>query len=302
MQQLLSEIIEQTRPLIGQGKVASYIPALANVNPNQLGIAVLDKTGQLHTAGDAYVPFSIQSISKLLSLTLALELYGNELWQFVGKEPSGQAFNSLIQLEIEHGIPRNPFINAGAIRVVDLLHNRLATPQLRLQQLAATLAENPDVKIDHLVAASEYEHRSRNAAMAYLMKSFDRFDNDVESVLSTYFGCCAITMNCVDLVHTFSYLANSGISVKSQQRIVTAQQTKQLNALLATCGLYDEAGEFAYRVGMPGKSGVGGGIIAVIPNELTVAVFSPELNPYGNSHAGCALLEAFSTRLGRSIY
>ncbi|NLS12888.1 glutaminase B [Vibrio sp. SM6] len=300
---LLEDILDQVRPLIGTGHVASYIPALAKVPATKLGIAVLTNQGDMLTAGDANEAFSIQSISKALSLTLALGLYApQEIWQRVGKEPSGQAFNSLIQLEMEQGIPRNPFINAGAIVVADLLHSRLSAPRQRLLEFVRQLAGDSHITYDKVVAASEMMHSDRNAAIAYLMRSFGNFNNEVLPVLNNYFHACALKMSCVDLARTFSYLANQGVSIETGHAVISPTQTKQLNALLATCGLYDGAGEFAYRVGMPGKSGVGGGIIAVVPGEMTVAVWSPELDSSGNSLAGTAALELLSNQLGRSIF
>ncbi|WP_456296281.1 glutaminase B [Vibrio sp. AK197] len=301
--EMLTTILEEVRPLIGQGKVADYIPALAKVSNHKLGIAVYTNQGDMITAGDAHEAFSIQSISKALSLTLAMGLYQpNELWQRVGKEPSGQAFNSMIQLEMEQGIPRNPFINAGAIIVADMLQSRLSAPRQRLLEFVRKLSSNPHVVYDKVVAASEMMHSDRNAAIAYLMRAFGNFDNEVIPVLNNYFHACAIKLSCVDLARTFSYLANKGCMVDGGKRIVTETQSKQLNALLATCGLYDGAGEFAYRVGMPGKSGVGGGIIAIVPGDMTIAVWSPELDRSGNSLAGTQALELLSERMGRSIF
>lgn len=301
--ELLNDILEQVRPLIGQGKVADYIPALACVPNDKLAIAVYTNDGKVVKAGDADEPFSIQSISKVLSLTLAMGLYeSEEIWRRVGKEPSGQAFNSMIQLEVEQGIPRNPFINAGAIVVADMLQSRLSAPRQRLLEFARQLSGDTHIVYDKVVAASEMQHSDRNAAIAYLMRSFGNFENDVIPVLNNYFHACALKMSCVDLAKTFSYLANKGQSVHTKKQIVAPNQTKRLNALLATCGLYDGAGEFAFRVGMPGKSGVGGGIVAVIPGEMSIAVWSPELDKSGNSLAGTAALEILSTELGRSIF
>ncbi len=301
--ELLASILEEVRPLLGQGKVADYIPALAQVPADRLGIAVCTVEGELFTAGDAFEPFSIQSISKALSLTLALTLYQEEeIWARVGKEPSGQPFNSLIQLEFEHGIPRNPFINAGALVVSDLLETRLTAPRQRTLELVRRLCGNPAIMADQVVARSEYQHAARNAAIAYLMKAYGNFENEVDKVLQSYFNACAIRMSCVDLARAFIYLANRGVPLGERTPLLPARTTKQVNALLATCGLYDEAGDFAYRVGMPGKSGVGGGIMALIPGELTVCVWSPELNKAGNSLAGTAALELLAERLGRSIF
>jgi len=302
-QEILTDILAEVRPLIGRGKVANYIPALAKVSANKLAVAVYTNDGQVIKAGDADEAFSIQSISKALSLTLAMVLYRpDEIWQRVGKEPSGQAFNSLIQLEMEKGTPRNPFINAGAIVIADMLQSRLSAPRQHLLDFVRQLSGDTHIVYDKVVAASEMLHSDRNAAIAYLMRSFGNFDNEVIPVLNNYFHACALKMSCVDLAKTFSYLANKGVSVETGKQVITPVQTKQLNALLATCGLYDGAGEFAYRVGMPGKSGVGGGIIAIVPGEMTIAVWSPELDNSGNSLAGTQALELLSERIGRSIF
>ncbi|MDD1782329.1 glutaminase B [Enterovibrio sp. ZSDZ35] len=301
--ELLNGILEEVRPLIGQGKVADYIPALKEVPANRLGVAVCYNDGEIIAAGDAHEPFSIQSISKVLSLTLALQNYSpEELWQRVGKEPSGQAFNSMIQLEMEHGIPRNPFINAGALVVCDMLHSRLSAPRQRMLEFVRHLSGNDHICYDKVVASSEMDHADRNASIAYLMRAFGNFENDVMPVLANYFHYCALRMSCVDLAKTFNYLANKGLPLGAEKTIINQTQCKQLNALLATCGLYDGAGEFAYRVGMPGKSGVGGGIVAIVPGEMSITVWSPELDASGNSLAGTAALELLAERIGRSIF
>lgn len=301
-QALLEEVVDKVRLLLGQGKVANYIPALANVDAGKLGIAVTTIDGETIGAGDYLEPFSIQSISKVFSLTLALTLYEEtEIWSRVGKEPSGHSFNSLVQVELERGKPRNPFINAGALVIADLLQSRLGAPKHRMLELVRALSQNDKVCFDKQVADSEYQHSARNAAIAYLMKSFGNFQGDVDTVLRTYFHYCALKMNCADLSRAMLYLANRGKTIDGTE-LISQVQTRQLNALLATSGLYDGAGEFAYRVGMPGKSGVGGGIIAVIPGELSVCVWSPELDNQGNSLAGTAMLEHLSQRLGRSIF
>ncbi|MCL1094554.1 glutaminase B [Shewanella kaireitica] len=299
---LLEEVIEKVRPLLGQGKVADYIPALAEVNANKLGIAVTTRDGVTIGAGDYLEPFSIQSISKVFSLTLALMHYEEpEIWSRVGKEPSGQSFNSLVQVELEKGLPRNPFINAGALVIADLLQGRLGAPKQRMLEIVRGLSDNQRIGYDKTVARSEYQHSARNAAIAYLMKSFGNFNNDVDTVLKSYFHYCSLRMSCADLSKAMIYLANGGKSLAGKQ-LITPVQTRQLNALLATSGLYDGAGEFAYRVGMPGKSGVGGGIIAVIPGDMSVCVWSPELDANGNSLAGTAALENLCQTLGRSIF
>ncbi|WP_418357319.1 glutaminase B [Shewanella basaltis] len=301
-QLLLQEAVDKVRSLLGKGNVAGYIPALANVNPNKIGIAITTIDGTTIGAGDYHEPFSIQSISKVFSLTLALNLYTeDEIWHRVGKEPSGHSFNSLVQVELERGKPRNPFINAGALIIADLLQARLGAPKHRMLEVVRQLSQNPAVAYDKVVADSEYQFSARNASIAYLMKSFGNFNGDVDTVLKSYFHYCSLKMNCADLSRAMFYLANRGKTLDGES-LVSPVQTRQLNALLATSGLYDGAGEFAYRVGMPGKSGVGGGIIAVIPGDMSICVWSPELDMNGNSLAGTAMLEHISQQLGRSIF
>ncbi|MNF57255.1 Glutaminase 2 [compost metagenome] len=302
MQQLLNEILDEVRPLLGQGKVADYIPALASVPANQLGIAVYGVDGQLYSAGDADTAFSIQSISKVFALVQAIQHSGEAIWQRLGHEPSGQPFNSLVQLELERGKPRNPFINAGALVISDLNQSRFAAPALSMRDFVRRLSGNPQLLSDAKVAESEYQHRARNAAMAYLMQSFGNFDNEVEAVLRSYFHNCALAMSCVDLARACAFLANQGVCPHGGEQVLTAQQTRQVNAVMATSGLYDEAGSFAYRVGLPGKSGVGGGLVAVVPGRFVVCVWSPELNASGNSLAGMAALEKLSERIGWSVF
>ncbi|AUA33639.1 glutaminase B [Pseudomonas sp. SGAir0191] len=302
MQDMLQEILDQVRPLLSQGQVAQYIPALAQVDPNQLGIAVHSLDGQLHCAGDAYTPFSIQSISKVFSLVQAINHSGEDIWSRLGYEPSGQAFNSLVQLEVEKGRPRNPFINAGALVICDINQSRFATPALSMRDFVRRLAGNPRIVSDTVVAESEYQHRARNAAMAWLMTAFGNFRNDVDAVLSSYFHHCALSMNCVDVARGFAFLANSGYCPHSGEHVLSARQTQQVNAIMATSGLYDEAGNFAYRVGLPGKSGVGGGIVAVVPGRYSICVWSPALNASGNSLAGIRALELLSERITGSVF
>ena len=302
MQSLLEDILEEVRPLLGQGAVANYIPALAEVPPTQLGIAVYGVSGKTWHAGDALTPFSIQSISKVFSLVQAIQHCGEGIWSRLGYEPSGQPFNSLVQLEFENGRPRNPFINAGALVICDINQSRFVAPELSLRDFARRLCGNPLIVSDPKVAASEYQHRARNAAMAYLMQAFGNFHNDVEAVLRSYFHHCALRMNCVDLARAFAFLAREGHCLHSGEQILSTRQAKQVNSIMATSGLYDEAGNFAYRVGLPGKSGVGGGIVAVVPGRFSVCVWSPELNAAGNSLAGMAALEKLTERIGWSIF
>jgi len=301
-QKVLDEIAHEVRPLLLQGKVADYIPALAEVDPEQFSIAIYTTDGETICAGDCSKRFTVQSVSKVMTLTMALQRYGDELWHRVGKEPSGTAFNSLTQLEFEKGIPRNPFINAGAIVTCDALYSRLSAPRHSMLETFRLLSGNSTIVVDKKVANSEYEFRHRNAAMAHLMKSFGNFENDVDDVLWSYFNFCSIELNCVELAKAYNFLANKGIDFSSGKRVLSSRQNKQLNSLLFTSGLYDAAGDFGYRVGMPGKSGVSGTILAVLPGKFTVAVYSPGLNSFGNSVAGIAALELLSKKLDISIF
>ena len=301
-QKVLDEIAHEVRPLLSQGKVADYIPALAEVDPEQFSIAIYTTDGETICAGDCSKRFTIQSVSKVMTLTMALQRYSDELWHRVGKEPSGTAFNSLTQLEFEKGVPRNPFFNAGAIVTCDALYSRLSAPRHSMLETFRLLSGNSTIVIDKKVANSEYEFRHRNAAMAHLMKSFGNFENDVDDVLWSYFNFCSIELNCVELAKAYNFLANKGIDFSSGKRVLSSRQNKQLNSLLFTSGLYDAAGDFGYRVGMPGKSGVSGTILAVLPGKFTVAVYSPGLNSFGNSVAGIAALELLSKKLDISIF
>ena len=301
-QTLLEEIRAEVMPLIGQGSVASYIPALAEVSPNNFGMAVVTANGDVFAVGDAHTPFSIQSISKVFNLVLAFSNLGDSIWSRVGREPSGNAFNSLLQLEREDGIPRNPFINAGAIVVADMLCEFLPNAEDQLISFVRELANNPSINYDLYVAQSEKETGNRNYALGYFMKSFDNIRMPIDRVMDFYFKQCSISMNCVDLGRAFLMLANHGVVPHSGNRVLTVSQSKRLSSLLLTSGLYNEAGEFAFRVGLPAKSGVGGGIAAIIPQKLSVIVWSPELNAYGNSLAGIQALELFTTKSGISIF
>nr|WP_315853283.1 glutaminase B [Alteromonas oceanisediminis] len=304
MQTVLDDINQDVRNQFDtfEGKVADYIPALSRMPADRFAMAVYGVDGTFCHTGDAHQRFTIQSVSKVLTLTLALQRYGDSLWDRVGKEPSGTAFNSLTQLEFEGGKPRNPFINAGAIVTCDALYSRLSAPTHHMLETLRSLSNNPRLTINAIVARSEFEHRHRNAAMAHLMKSFGNFENDVEDVLRAYFSFCAIEMCTTELARAFSYLANKGEAVADGQHVLSSKQNSQLNSLLFTSGLYDASGDFAYRVGMPGKSGVGGAILAVVPGRFTVAVWSPKLNRYGNSSAGIYALEQFADRLNLHLF
>lgn len=301
-QNVIARIYEEVKPYWGQGKTADYIPALASVDPRQLGISVATNDGALYAVGDTDVDFSIQSISKVFTLVMVARHLGDSLWKSVGREPSGNPFNSLVQLEYENGIPRNPFINAGALVITDRLISLYPKPKEAILEFVRGLAGNDDIYFDHSVARSERENADRNLALAHFMKSFGNIENDVETVVDVYCHQCAIGMNCTDLANAFRVFSHRGVNPFTGERILTASQTKRIGAIMATCGFYDESGDFAFRVGLPGKSGVGGGIAAYMPGKLSIAVWSPELNAYGNSVAGIEALERFTTGINSSIF
>jgi glutaminase len=255
--------------------------------------------------GKSEEKFSIQSISKVLAFSLAIETYSKSLYKRVGVEPSGSAFNSLVQLEYEHGIPRNPFINAGAIVVMDALMSHFGGDYAALEtvmKFIRDIADDQSIGFDAVVAKSEMEHASRNLALAQLMKSFGNFENDVHEVVQTYFKQCAISMSTQELSRAMIYLAFNGKDPISGKEFLNEAQAKRVNALMLTCGHYDASGDFAFNVGLPAKSGVGGGIVAVVPNVMSIAVWSPRLNANGNSHVGTLALQLFTTKTGLSIF
>lgn len=304
LQIILDDIAAQMARSTAKGKVASYIPQLANVDPNQFAISVALPTGETFHAGCAQTTFSIQSVSKVFTLTLALGKLGDKLWSRVGREPSGDPFNSIVQLEHEHGKPRNPFINAGAITVADAImqgHQPKET-LAEIIQFMRFLANDDSIVIDEKVAHSELETGARNASLAYFMSSFGHFENSVESVLGTYFHHCSIAMSTAQLASAGLFLANNGVNPVSGYPVVSPERAKRINALMLMCGHYDGSGEFAFRVGLPGKSGVGGGILAIAPSRASIAVWSPGLDTIGNSKLGTEALELFAAKTGWSVF
>ncbi len=301
LQALLDELAAEAAPHAAQGRVADYIPALAAVDPARFGIALATMDGRVFGSGDWRLPFSIQSVSKAFSLALVLARDGEELWRRMGREPSGNPFNSLVQLEVEKGIPRNPFINAGALVLIDRLLSLTGDSLGTLRAFLRTESGNEAVDFDPEVAASEASHGHRNAALAHFMASYGNLENPVEVVLDHYFRQCALAMSCEGLARAGLFLANHGLRADGS-RLLTRSESKRLNAVMLTCGTYDAAGDFAYRVGLPGKSGVGGGILAVLPERGVLCVWSPALDPRGNSVAGVEALDRFTTRTGWSVF
>ncbi len=304
LDQVVKDIVAEMQERSDRGEVATYIPELAGVDPKAFGLAVIDADGQLACGGDCDTSFSIQSISKVFTLTFALGMIGDRLWRRVGREPSGSPFNSIVQLERERGIPRNPFINAGAIVVTDLI---LSGHQPRealgeILRFLQFLADDSSITIDAAVAASENRTGFRNRALANYMKSFGVLENPVDFTLGVYFHHCAIAMSCRQLAMAGRFLAHHGRNPSTGLLVVQPERARRINAIMLTCGHYDGSGEFAYRVGLPGKSGVGGGILAIAPGRASIAVWSPGLDAAGNSHLGRLALEELTKRMGWSIF
>ena len=300
--QIIPEVYEATRPLPDHGRVASYIPELARVDRRKYGVHLCSLRDGDGEAGDALERFSIQSIVKVLALVRAYQFLREDCWHRVDVEPSGNPYNSLVQLESDEGIPRNPFINAGALVIADMLLTHLDDAKADFLRFVQEISDNSGICYNESVARSEKAEGYRNAALGNFLKSFGNLDNEPERVLDFYFELCSLEMNCRELAQTFLFLANRGVSPWGDRRILTDSQTKRVNALMLTCGFYDESGEFAFRVGLPGKSGVGGGIVAIYPEHYAIATWSPGLNEKGNSYRGMRYLERFTTRTGLSIF
>ena len=298
----LKEIEEEIQPLRKEGTPASYIPELAKVNPNHYGLCLHTIAGETHSIGDSERRFSIQSISKVFTLSMAFSLLDDKLWGRVGVEPSGNSFNSIVALEYEKGIPRNPFINAGALVVADILITRFDNPKEKLLTFIRDLTGSTDIRFNEQVVKSEKSHGHLNAALVRMMKAHGNINNPVNTVLDFYYHHCSLELSCNELAKALLPYAESSKPFTIGDVSLTASQQKRINALMLTNGFYDESGEFAFKVGLPGKSGVGGGIIALQPNEFTVAVWSPGLNDKGNSVCGMKALELLTTKTGISIF
>lgn len=301
-QELLDGIYRDVQDMQLKGRVASYIPELGHVDPNHFGISLVTATGKMYHVGNSHTKFSIQSISKVLTLAMVFPEVEDNLWSRVGVEPSGSSFNSLAQLEWENGIPRNPLINAGALVITDILRNLYPNPLNELLGFIKNVSGNADVTVNKKIAQSELNHSSRNKALAHFMKSFGNINSRVDQLIETYCYQCSIEMTATALAKTFLLFANHGKNIYKKKKLLSVSQTKRINAIMQTCGFYDEAGEFAFSVGLPGKSGVGGGIAAVLPEKFSIVVYSPELNKKGNSLKGMKALELLTTRLGHSIF
>lgn len=299
---IINNIKEELADFPNDGKVANYIPELSKIDGSKFGVHLYCIDGSHHSFGDSQERFSIQSISKVFTLTLAMRMLGDELWGRMDVEPSGNAFNSLFQLERENGIPRNPFINSGALVLSDILISEYENPKDEILKFVRKISGVQTIDFDEKVASSEKQHGHRNAALVNLMKSFGNINNSVDEVLDVYFYQCAIAMSCLELANAFMVYANEGQFLPTGEEILPPIKVQRINALMQTCGFYDEAGEFAFRVGLPGKSGVGGGIVAIHPEKYSAAVWSPKLNEKGNSLLGMETLERLTTKTGLSIF
>ncbi|MDO5971472.1 glutaminase [Flavivirga aquimarina] len=284
-----------------KGTVASYIPELACVDKNNFGVHLRTLDGKDYGVGNFNEPFSIQSISKVLALSKAIALNENNVWKRLGVEPSGNPFNRLSLLEIENGIPRNPLNNDGAIVIADILISHLKNPKEDFLNFVRTLTNDYSINYNTKVAQSEKNTGFNNYATTNLLKSFKNLENSVDEVLDFYFHQCSIEMSCSQLSKAFYVFANKGTCMLNKLRL-TESQTKRINAIMLTCGFYDEAGEFAFKVGLPGKSGVGGGIAAFLPDNFVITTWSPGLNKKGNSKLGMLALEQFTTKTKQSIF
>ncbi|SIO05638.1 glutaminase [Vannielia litorea] len=297
---LLASLDARAHAAADWGKVASYIPELARVDPAQFAISVVLADGTLHSAGQSQTRFSIQSVSKVFTLACTLSRIGESLWSRVGREPSGDRFDSILLLEQEQGRPRNPFINAGALVTTDELLSGRA-PREALSEILGFIraaAGDDDIHIDGEVAASEQATGFRNIALANYLKSYDNLKNAPEMVLGTYFHQCAIEMTTEQLAR-----AGRGIAgLPGAPLLLSPVKRRRIAALMMTCGHYDGSGDFAFRTGLPGKSGVGGGILVAVPGVASVAVWSPGLNAWGNSKVGTEAIEQLAHETGWSVF
>ena len=302
-QKVLEEIEKEIQPFLNEGKLANYIPALANVDDKKFAMSIQLFDGTSYHIGDTNLKFSIQSISKVFTFTLALNHYGKDLYKRVGHEPSGNPFNSLVQLEYENGIPRNPFINAGAIVTTDTLvsiHKKYTFKFIL--DFIKKVANDDTITYDKDIYKSELENGFKNFALINMIKSYNNIHNEIDTVINTYFKQCSIMMSTSQLAQSMQYIANHGVNPLTNERLISISKAKRTSSLMLTCGHYDASGDFAYKVGLPGKSGVGGGIVAIVPQKMSICVYSPKLNAQGNSLIGTKALELFTSKTGLSIF
>lgn len=307
LDQVLLEVAEVARPAAADGTVAGYIPSLAAGDTKSFGLAVVEMDGTEHVVGDVDVAFPIQSISKVFALVLAAQKadaakgVSEELWRRVGREPSGDPFNSLVQLEHEQGVPRNPMINAGALIVDDVLLDHCDDARVSMLELLTEVA-GEEIGVDKTILGQEGTRGHRNRAMAYLMSSFGNLTHTVDEVLDIYVAQCAMAMTARQLARAVRFLANDGVDPATGREILSDGLARRVAALMLTCGTYDAAGEFAFSVGFPCKSGVAGAIVGASRARLGVCVWSPPLDGSGNSAAGRVALHELSERLDLAVF
>lgn len=302
---ILQRLVDKNKVYGKEGKLASYIPALLKADVNDLGIAIVNLDGDEYFAGNCDEKFTIQSISKIVSLMLALKDNGKEnVFKKVNVEPTGEGFNSIVKLETtETGRPYNPMINAGAIVTTSLIKGRTEEEKLKkLIDFMKKATNNPNITINEEVYISEKLTGNRNRALAYFMKSSGILDGNVEEVLDLYFRQCSIEANAKDLARLGAVLANDGIIPWNGEKLIDKEICKIVKSIMVTCGMYDASGEFAVRIGIPAKSGVGGGIIASVPKTMGIGVYGPALDKKGNSIAGLKVLQDLSRELDLSIF
>ncbi len=300
--EIITEIYKTVDAEENRGHVSTYIPELANVDPNHFGVYLTTTNHFEFGIGSCYTKFSIQSVAKVLSLSLAYKLLDENIWERLGVEPSGSPFNSLVQLEADRGIPRNPFINAGALVICDILISEMKNPKDDFLKFIRETSGNLELNYNEIIAASEKSAGYRNIALCNFIKSFGNINNHPDEVLDFYFHLCSSEMTCEELSKAYLYLANGGRRISDNLPALNPSQTKRVNAIMQTCGFYDESGEFTFKVGLPGKSGIGGGIIAIHPGKFSIAVWSPKLNEKGNSCKGMKFLEYLTTKTKSSIF
>ncbi len=300
--EIIDETYKEVKAMHDEGKLASYIPELANVDPDKFGVYISTVDGYGYGIGDDDTNFSIQSIVKVISLTMVYEKMGENIWERIGVEPAGTPFNSLVQLETDFGIPRNPFINSGALVICDMLISNFKNAKEELLAYTRFISDIPTLNYSQKIATSEKSVGYRNIALCNFIKSFGNIMNEPSDVLELYFMMCSMEMNCNELSKTFLFLANGGSKLSEKQKILSESQSKRINALMQSCGFYDESGEFTFKVGLPGKSGVGGGVVGILPNKYSIGVWSPKLNEKGNSVKGIKFLELFTTKTRLSIF
>ncbi|MDR2034941.1 MAG: glutaminase [Helicobacteraceae bacterium] len=303
LQTTLNEVASEVRSLLGKGSVANYIPALAIADPTKFAMAIATVQGDVFCVGDCDELFSIQSISKVFALTQAFKILDSDLWRRVDRENAGSEFNSLLALELSAGIPRNPLSNAGAIVTTDvILTERGKETKASLLEFFRVRSGNMSIDFNEEIAQLESEHGRRTKALAYLIASFKNLENHPQTVSMLYFYQCAMEASCVDLARSLLFLANKGVCPISQEHVISASQAKRINSILLTCGHYDVSGDFAFRVGLPGKSCVSGAIAALVPGKMAIAAWSPALNKDGVSLVASAALEIFATKTGLSVF